>query len=499
MVKTLSSLYAEFVVVQEKLHLIRERKAEYVLVEDIPLQLVKNERILENHIDAFHTHITDIQQRCIKGCRLILRALGQQHSAYTTGQKALQHLLANLKALQNASADNASERAQIVARLDHYAHGALGTSFSRVCGLPENYLSASAKSPPATVPETEDQQAPDHTADGISSHHFRQGIDALMDLMQIPSVYTHVTIFRTDFQMAQQHVRILIYFKDLHDHLHALQYRCYNLMLRDAARFPGDEIVRESLIDYEMTLSEIIRGLRGVIARSEPTSIEPDWINELSDTAKNVRQAIEQSDGSLLNRVLRRIDRILATQPVYINANLIATARALPLSDLIEALYRLRDQLHQLDLDTTRLARFEDGVDGLSHLSMSLTRLVHDHDAWQEVERELWRIEATLRHDTTELELFWVDIKAKVAPMYETSSEEWAEALKQDTIRLEHALMVKEPAQIRAAFRRYRRQAGDRFFRIDADLKRLCDRLRQFGDPLNELQHMFELQRVVGR
>jgi hypothetical protein len=53
--------------------------------------------------------------------------------------------------------------------------------------------------------------------------------------------------------------------------------------------------------------------------------------------------------------------------------------------------------------------------------------------------------------------------------------------------KLATALQDKNPATIQRSFQRYRRQMDNRFFRVDVDLKRLCDDLRKIGAPLNAL------------
>jgi hypothetical protein len=89
--------------------------------------------------------------------------------------------------------------------------------------------------------------------------------------------------------------------------------------------------------------------------------------------------------------------------------------------------------------------------------------------------------------------MFWDDLRGKVEAMYQVYTEEWAITLRTESARLEIAITAREPARIKEAFWRYRRQAGDRFFRVDTDLKRLCDRLRQFRNPFIEFLRVTEL------
>lgn len=320
----------------------------------------------------------------------------------------------------------------------------------------------------------------------------RVGFSVLIDLLQSSGVHNIVVTFRTDFQATREQVNILAYFKDLHDLLHTLQYKCYNPLVREARTFPGDEVTRENLIDYELTLREIIRELSDIVSRPPITGQTTAWINELAQAARSMQQAIETDDAHLLKRAIWLINRVLANQPSYINANLIATARTLPLPRLLRALVRLREQLVQLNLDQRKLRQFEAGVRALANRNQTLLALVNDHDAWQSVDRELRRIEASLHKDTNELEMSWDYVKVKVRNLCGNSTEEWAATLDAESKALEHALGTQDPSRIRQLFLRYHRQASNRFYRVDTNLKRLCDSFREFHDPLAELQRMLD-------
>ena len=59
-----------------------------------------------------------------------------------------------------------------------------------------------------------------------------------------------------------------------------------------------------------------------------------------------------------------------------------------------------------------------------------------------------------------------------------------------DAGKLESVLAAGEPNRIKQAFRRYRRQVGERFYRVDVELKRTCDDLRQIVGPLASVLRM---------
>jgi hypothetical protein len=183
---------------------------------------------------------------------------------------------------------------------------------------------------------------------------------------------------------------------------------------------------------------------------------------------------------------------VLATQPSRINTLLNDAARALRLPALSSALARICDHLTSLELDPDKVAAFRSGVEALGALDRALSGLVEDHDGWQALEVELRRIEASLDQDLTELEMSWSDVKPKAELLYIACPDEWAGALKRESDALDEALSGNNPSKVRRCFRSYQRRAADRFYRVDLELKALCDNLRQIGSPLASVLRMIE-------
>ncbi|MBD2451490.1 hypothetical protein H6G76_31120 [Nostoc sp. FACHB-152] len=151
---------------------------------------------------------------------------------------------------------------------------------------------------------------------------------------------------------------------------------------------------------------------------------------------------------------------------------------------------RARNLAH-CELDADKASQFNDGVEALASLEHSLTILVHSHNDWQELDLELRRIEANIEQDIFELELSWPDLKAMAESLY-SSIDEWALLFQQDSENLDSAIASKNPVKVKRYFRSYRRRAGDRFFRVDMDLKRLCGNLRIVGEPLVSVLRLIE-------
>jgi len=346
-------------------------------------------------------------------------------------------------------------------------------------GTPVLYM----RSPDGRVFDVEGRRPP-------SPDQVREGLAALSELMQTPEVRAAVVAFRTDFEAAREQIDVLGDYKHLHDLLHTMQFHCYRPIVQEARRFPDDDMAVDNLMDYELTFQGIVNDLQDAVRRASLASLETSWVQDLDRAQEELHDALEDLDAGQLKRVIWRMNRVLAIQPSHINTRLNVTARALRLPALVEALTHVRDNLARFDLDPEKVGQFEAGVEALARLDERLTALVDDHDSWQVVDLELRRIEAAMGQDMMELEMSWPALKAMIEPLYTGSAEEWAESLKTGAEALGSAIEEDNPARTRRYFWRFRRQADDRFYRVNVDLKTLCGDLRKVGEPLTSVMSM---------
>jgi hypothetical protein len=217
------------------------------------------------------------------------------------------------------------------------------------------------------------------------------------------------------------------------------------------------------------------------------------WINPLVALPAELDRAVNTRDKKLLDGILRRLKQVLDLQPSQINTRLNSTARALRLPALVQALTRVQDGLlEQHDLDPTKVREFYMGMEALVAINQTLSALIEDHDGWQAVEILLNRIEAFIEQDLQELEMSWPDLKARAEPLCRRRPDKRALALLTESEHLDAALAAANPDRIRKAFLSYRSRAGELFYRLDRDLKRLCSDLRKVGEPLASVLRMTE-------
>lgn len=320
--------------------------------------------------------------------------------------------------------------------------------------------------------------------DLLAVQAFDNSLSILGDLMRRPDFRAKLSALQADFEAAGLQIEYLTNYKDLHDLLHNLQFLCFSGLVQEAARFPADPLAQEILLDHELTLAGLIDSLVEAAGRPGMPASELDWIGELAEAHSHLRQAIDTLEAEPLRRAIWLIRRVLDLQPTRINERLNASARALRLATIEQAMRSIRRDLRRLKLPPRQVRHFESGVTALGDLGEHLARLVEDHDRWQAVDLELRRIEATMMHDVGEIRASWPELRARVAPLCQQSGAEWVERLRRDDRDLDLALAGANPAQIRRSFLRYRRRVGNRFYQVDADLKSLCHELRYLGQPL---------------
>lgn len=320
-----------------------------------------------------------------------------------------------------------------------------------------------------------------------------EGIEALIELMRNPTVRTNVATFRAVFSTSSTQIDVLGHYKDLHDALHTLQFQCYNYIqgiVRAARKRPEDSSIWEDVYQYELTLQNIVDDLNRFAQEDQFGQTFAVPIKGLIENLRILFVAIRNCDAEQIETALKPISKVLNILPPRINDRLDEAARAAHLPNLVDALTKVGENFSKFGIDSTRWDKFEKGVAALSDLNADLISQIESHSKWQEIDRELRPIEAGIARDASELESSWPDLKGMVGELCADNEEPWAQALREDSQKLEEAISLKDPNRIRQNFQRYRSRVGNRFYRVDFALKELCGKLRGLGDPLTTVLEM---------
>src|SRR6476660_1141400 len=82
-----------------------------------------------------------------------------------------------------------------------------------------------------------------------TSRSAREGLEALLELMEDRQVQADVAAFEAIFETSCKQIDSLACYKDLHDLLHTLQFRCYNYLiavLQNVRKSPDDPAIWEN-------------------------------------------------------------------------------------------------------------------------------------------------------------------------------------------------------------------------------------------------------------
>lgn len=315
----------------------------------------------------------------------------------------------------------------------------------------------------------------------------REGIEALIELMHDREVQSKVAVFKVVFEGSCRQIEVLGFYKDLHDLLHTLQFKCYNYLInvvRTARTYPDDTAVWDSVIEYELMLQDIVEDLEGAARRQPPSGAAVTWVSGLVESLRQLFTAVESHDAESIHAAIQPIQKVLARQPARLNDRLDEAARALPLAALVDALTGVCDSLDQRQVNQTTLLRFRTGVEALNDLAAGLSVLNVEHGKWQEIDSEIRLFESGVSKDVSELVDSWPGLKALTEGQCGGVADEWARLLAEEVRKLDEAIGADEHPKIRQYFQRYRTRVNNRFYQVDLNLKELCEKLRTVGEPL---------------
>jgi hypothetical protein len=305
----------------------------------------------------------------------------------------------------------------------------------------------------------------------------------LDEMLQIPEVRDAVIACRVDCDAMCQQIDDLITFKELHDQLHQLQFNCYDPIVRTTRAGIVDELSLADLGEYELTLSDIVATLREIDGRLVSGDGGTEWIQRLADAHEDLRSAIELSDAARLQKAVKAIRRVLERQPSRINDWILQSARELRLENLVRALGQVCRRLTDQVVERERADELNNRLAELSRLTADLSVARMSHQQWQRFDVELRLINVSIDNAPDELVESWPDVKRSIEPLCAGSEDDWAVQFRAAGDRLDRAI-VAEDKNATELFRRFRRHAGLRFYKVDTNMKRLCEQLHRTGLPL---------------
>ncbi len=203
--------------------------------------------------------------------------------------------------------------------------------------------------------------------------HTDAGLNALVDMMQNPGVRDTVVAFRTDLEAASRQLELLASLKELHDHLHNVEFRRFRVIETQIRRFPDDDVAVMTLEDQEQDLLDRLRKIQEAVAHPTLAQEEIAWVADLAEADSLLQDAVTTLQPKPLKRCVRLLGRLLTREPSRINDRLNHTAVNLRLDKIVQALSAITAKLREVQaegqLDGDRLDQLEQGVGALARFS----------------------------------------------------------------------------------------------------------------------------------
>jgi chromosome segregation ATPase len=318
-----------------------------------------------------------------------------------------------------------------------------------------------------------------------------QGLTAIVKLLRTPEMNTAVTSFQADFRAASEQIAVMNDYKLLHDLLQQLENR-YLLIYNDMGRLPADDLAWDSILLNEPDLRAKIDDLIAAAREASVAEREIDvrWVRHLEQARQDLQTAVDELELAPLKQAVRRLARLLNRQPSRVNAQLVTAVSGLRLGALEEALENINAKLSQHSgfFSAELRNQIKEAQRALADLDQRLTRQVQLHNALQEIDDEMRRVEASISRDISELEYAWFDLEPMARDLYKTGQGAWSSDLERACSRLDQSLTADQNTRkARRFFRSFHSQIRRLFRRVDMELLEMCEELQTVGESLDIL------------
>jgi hypothetical protein len=327
---------------------------------------------------------------------------------------------------------------------------------------------------------------PLETLEVVKAAPAEQALRTLPDLMREDSAVREALLeYRVRMESLVGRIDRIVALKAVHDHLHNIQFRCYDLILREAPRVADDVTAADSIESYAGELLGTIEKLRTLDEEPVFASSHLRWIATLRDAYDLLMAGAQARDAARIQQAAKQLDRMLRIQPVIINTRLFDAADGLELEAVSGAISFVCDRGSSEGMAAEKLAPLIEARDVIEQLDRNLAELVRSHDLWQEVDQNIRTLAPNL-DDLSMVSEEWSLLKSDLETLSATPAE-WAKNLRKELPAIDAAIAANDQPTLVRAFGRLRQAAGRRFYDVDRDLNDQCGELGEVGKPLAQI------------
>ena len=323
-------------------------------------------------------------------------------------------------------------------------------------------------------------------------------------IQKIPMIRDSMFEIRADLQAISSQISSIVAYKKLHDLLYKFQLYCYYPIEETYRRIVDGELdIWNELNIYEGDIQKTIDDMYAAIDQRKLSDDEILWIKDFEKAKERFRVGIEESNRKEIEKFIWYANfQVLSNRPALINKCLTTRVGSLRLNTLQKKMVcLLREKLNSYYINSNpeKINAFESGVNALMRLEQELTNLSNEHNAWQDLDRELHMFEGCLRQDTSDIEVFWESLNEKMKLLcferqnpdkqsglaHNIIPEKRRKDLTKNSDALTQAIKSGKLEDIKKYFKQYRRVMSYCFDSIDETLKKQCENLNQISEPLD--------------
>jgi hypothetical protein len=321
----------------------------------------------------------------------------------------------------------------------------------------------------------------------------RQGLKALDQLRkERKDVNGVVAQSRETLAPLLQGLKNLQAYKALHDTLQTIQVQQYSLLVADIEKLRQDPMTQIGLLNQVTAVKSLCeRAMNNAkLLPNKEFNQEIRWIRTLTAAVDELRNVIDDMKDMDARDAATEIRNAIHTEPTRLNSELVSSAESLPLENLISAFDGVTS-IPGLQAERKRALDFAKAK--LESLWGELRGRVSRHDHWQEVETQLCGADNEIERSSPAPDLFgiyWRKVKQKITPLWDLDpSADWVAKTQRLSSDIDMALAAApvDFINLKVKYGRFRNGATTQFYRVDGELKSLCDEIVNLREPLTDI------------
>jgi hypothetical protein len=269
-------------------------------------------------------------------------------------------------------------------------------------------------------------------------------------------------------------------YKRVHDALHSVRTREFNLILLRRGEFPGGSTLRE-FTSLARELRKRLLDLRRVAGDGRcDEALMAAIVEEFDATLATLDEAVDGHSTELLEDAIAAFESLLSTQPVRVDTWMSSLAQRLEIERMVQYLRTLPlsgqataaaiDELHQLGERLRRHAMLHSQCQALDNC-LAVVRKTPEADRFRELRRQQRPMAVQL---------------AKLLPLWNAADVDTLRACGE---RLARSVAAQDEAGACDAFDALCDDFDYGFYTVDADFKQLCNRMIEQAEAQLPVRH----------